>query len=283
MSKIVKVYCEGKQGSHDYYILDKVVSDLSVSIQAIGSKLGAGSAIQVYENLADKSDFYLFFRDRDFDAPVPATPSLTVSKGTKYIYYSYRTTIENYLFDAAHFYDFILEKKLEKKYQLNNVIDVQNLFTEAAKTIAYYQAIRHAMGEMRIPTDFGTTWLTKGSGTLPTPDELKDQGICKEKAWKKISEKIKKTDSWKEHEFDKQVELFYTKFKEESFYSNSEFLVWFQGKDFSASLSRLLPNFSMEDYYKFAKNCFDYKKFQDLVELRVLLESKFSKNDAPRT
>lgn len=48
MSKIVKIYCEGKSGSHDYDILEKVMSDLSISIQPIGSKKGAGSAIQVY-------------------------------------------------------------------------------------------------------------------------------------------------------------------------------------------------------------------------------------------
>jgi hypothetical protein len=64
MSKVVKVYCEGKRGSHDYDLLDKIVSDLAVSIQPLGSKKGAGSAIQVYEQLAEKSHHYLLFRQQ---------------------------------------------------------------------------------------------------------------------------------------------------------------------------------------------------------------------------
>ena len=38
---------------------------------------------------------------------------------------------------------------------------------------------------MRIPTDFGTTWLGT-SGTLPTEEELNNNELCFSKAWEKI-------------------------------------------------------------------------------------------------
>jgi hypothetical protein len=268
--KLVKIYCEGKKGSHDYDVLDKVLSDLNISIQPIGSKKGAGSAIQVYEQLAvDRSDAYLFFRDRDFDAPVPLKPALVEHKFT---YYSYRTTIENYLFDVIRFHDFILEKKLQHKYQLYNVMDVQNLFTDAAKGIAYYQAIRHTMGKMRIPTDFGTTWLVGGSGTLPTREELKDRDFCKAKAWEKVAAAKKETDNWTTQLFNEQLDIYYNQFNDIAFYVNADFLIWFQGKDFSLALGRLLPEFPMKNYYQFSKKYFDYTAFQDLIQLRQIVQ-----------
>ncbi|MGB0929468.1 MAG: hypothetical protein ACPGVB_01740 [Chitinophagales bacterium] len=66
MGKIIKIYCEGKRGSHDYDILEKVIDGLvGILIQPLGGKQGARSAIQVYEKLAVKSDYKLFFRDTD--------------------------------------------------------------------------------------------------------------------------------------------------------------------------------------------------------------------------
>lgn len=75
MGKIVKIYCEGTSGSYDYDILEKVVTDFpSVKIEPIGSKFGAGATIKFLEGeggrVIDKSDFYFFFRDRDFDRPI---------------------------------------------------------------------------------------------------------------------------------------------------------------------------------------------------------------------
>jgi hypothetical protein len=269
MSKSIKIYCEGKRGSHDYDVLDKVIEDInvSISIQPIGSKKGAGSAIQVYEKLADKSDVYYFFRDRDFDIKVPDNPSLTIDR---YILYSYRTTIENYLFDSNNFYEFISEKKFQQKYNINSLSDAQKIFILAAKKIAYYQALRHTMGKMRIPTDFGTTWVEQGSGTLP--DNL-DKTYCRSKALEKVEAAKLQTDSWTDSDFDLLLDSFCQIFDSPDFYTNSLFLVWFQGKDFAKSLSLLLPQFPMADYYRYAKKHFDYKQFEDLKELKTLIEN----------
>lgn len=57
MSKIIKIYCEGKSGSHDYDILEKVIAGLFVQIEPIGSIRGAGAIIQYKETEVVKSDF----------------------------------------------------------------------------------------------------------------------------------------------------------------------------------------------------------------------------------
>lgn len=278
MNKIVTVYCEGKSGSHDYEILAKVINSASekslqgtIQHQPIGSKKGAGSAIQVYENNPTQSNFYYFFRDRDFDIPVPESISLTKDR---YILYSFRTTIENYLFDTSHFYQFICEQNLTH-YQLTSERNVEDVFIKAAKKIAYYQAIRHTLGKMRIPTDFGTTWLGT-SGTLPTEEELNNNELCFSKAWEKIEIEKKKTDVWTKVMFEQTLADFYCQFTDDTFYEGKGYLTWYQGKDFDKALQTLLPDFPMKAYYKFAKKHFDYTKFDDLVELHNILVKSLS-------
>jgi hypothetical protein len=76
------------------------------------------------------------------------------------------------------------------------------------------------------------------------------------------------TAFWTEEAFDVSLNTFDTQFNRKSFYENSEYLVWFQGKDFAKSIQLLLNDFPTKDYYKFAKTRFDYTLFEDLVELR---------------
>ncbi|MDX2301357.1 MAG: hypothetical protein NW226_01100 [Microscillaceae bacterium] len=263
MSKIIKIYCEGKKGGHDYDILEKVIDGLKVEIKPIGSKLGAKRAIEVYESVV-KSDFKLFFRDRDFDNPIPDTVSLTLVKG---VYYSHRITIENYLFAPTVFYSFIREKNLTQQYPILDETHAKDVFIKAAKDIKAYQATRHAMGKMRKPTDFGTTW-TGGSGNLP--DQF-DQDYCKQKALEKILKSKGVAENWNEDSFDRERKFFLDKF-DDTFFENLGFLVWFQGKDFASALKIHLPEFPIKEYYKFAKKLFDYKQFTDLLELRKILE-----------
>jgi hypothetical protein len=110
MAKIVTIYCEGKRGSHDFDILDKTIGD-AVIIKPIGGKRGANAIIEFLEKGTTTSDFYLFFRDRDFDCSVPSKEKLYFDG--KKTYYSYRTTIENYLFDVSLFFKFVAKEKME--------------------------------------------------------------------------------------------------------------------------------------------------------------------------
>lgn len=270
MSKIIKIYCEGKKGSHDYDVLEKVAAGLdAVLIEPIGSVRGAASVIQFKESEIVKSDFKLLFRDRDFDVPIPSYPLLEQDPFKKYVFYSYRNTIENYLFDVEPFFSFLKEEKLSTKYGVSKLEDAKVKLIQAAKHIMHYQAVRHALGKMRTAeTNFGTKWTDK-SGDLP--DSL-DECYCKEQAIAKISYAKSLTESWTEDGFNKVYEDFLHLFNDD-FMDNLLFLVYFQGKDYASSLKAIMKDFPIGKYYKYAKQHFDYTRHPDLMELRRLLEN----------
>lgn len=274
MMKIIKIYCEGKKGGLDCKILEKVtegLSHLQIEIDPIGSIRGARAIIQ-YKKEKDivKPYDYILFRDRDFDKPIPPTVKLEQDKKRAYCYYSYLNTIENYLFDTSLFFSFLKQKALCQKYAINSEDKVKEKFIEAAENIKFYQAVRHTMGKMRTgETNFGTKWTPK-SGILP---EKLNEAYCKEKAWHEINAaRLLAENSWSENEFLKTYKKFMEIFDKE-FMENLNFLTYFQGKDFASSLKMILPDFPLKSYYNFAKNNFDYQKFDDLKELRELIKS----------
>jgi hypothetical protein len=213
------------------------------------------------------------FRDRDFDKPIPQNPILEQDDKRDYFYYSYRTTIESYLFDTSLFFSFLKENNLCEIYSVHSEDDVKKKFIDAAEKIKYYQAVRHTMGKMRTgETNFGVK-LTDKSGILP---KQLDEEFCKNEAWKKIAKAKSLTDSWTEDDFSKNYQEFIDLFNK-YFMENLHFLIYFQGKDFASSLRTILPeNFPLESYYKFAKKYFDYHKFPDLVQLRELIEKQLN-------
>jgi Protein of unknown function (DUF4435) len=263
------IYCEGNKRSHDYDIIHKTVKDKAVQIQPIGSKNGAENFIEACENEKNEGNAFIFFRDRDFDVPVPEKPSLT-KQG--YTFYSYRTTIENYLFDVNTFFAFLEKKKLNKTFKLHNREDVQKVFIKAAKKISYYQALRHTMAQLRDSVDLGTSWLKGNSGSLPYL--LADKTSCRQKAWDKVVEMNVQTENFTESMFDAILDTFNKRFENDNFYLEAQYLIWFQGKDFAKSLSLTLPQFPMVHYYKFAKQYLDYRQFEDFVELREVIEAR---------
>ena len=266
MGKILSVYCEGKKGSHDFDILEKVIGEF-VIIKPIGGKKGANAIIEFSEKGTAKSDFYCMFRDRDFDCPVSSSEELTFDG--KKTYFSYRTTIENYLFDVEMFYNFIIEAKLETKYSISNIESVKDKFIESANNIKYYQAVRHTLGKLRFPNSFETTWIKAGSGHLPLELDLPS---CKTDGWALINDAISICNlTWTEANYLAELERFVTLFNDD-FINNLEFLIHFQGKDFAKALTTLMIDFPLSSYYKYAKEHFDYNKYADLVELINLFE-----------
>lgn len=263
--KIVRIYCEGKIGSHDYDILEKVLGDLgtNIEIKPLGGKMGAKAIMNFNETngTAAKADFYLWFRDRDFDSPVPDTPRPTIDK---HIYSSYRTTIENYLFDTFVFWRYAVENKISG---LQTIEEVEGLFYKSAMDIRDYQAVRHALGKMHCGVSFKTRWTEK-DGDLPQSLDLEN---CESEGWNLICQAKNETNNWTESVYQAEIQSFLNKF-DDGFMKAGDYLVWFQGKDFASALCRNRPDFPMNDYYKFAKSVFDYTKFADLCELRKLVE-----------
>jgi len=282
MPEIVTIYCEGRTGSHDHDILSKVFDGLSVMIEPIGGKRGTNAIIEFNEKYKKtaQSDFYLFFRDRDFDCPIPDKEELTFD-GNK-TYFSYKTTIENYLFDVLVFYHFLEKEGLKEKYNIKNMNDVRILFINSAKEIKNYQAVRHSLGEMRTGNaSFGTTWMM-ASGTLPSDLSLEN---CKTEGFNLIKSAVHETQTWNLDSFNEKVQYF-VNLMDEHFFESLNFLNWFQGKDFAKALANQLPEISFKKYYRYAKECFgDYSipqsesnhLFLDLIELRSLVISKAHK------
>ena len=269
MSKIITVYCEGKKGSPDYDIVEKIIGNIaSIRIKPIGSKYGANAIIEYQEKGTKKSDYYCFFRDRDFDYFVPQSEQLCFDG--KKTYRSYRTTIENYLFDSSLFLKFLETNKLNDTYEIHTEIDVRNVFIEISKSIMYYQAVRYSLGELRFPNSFDTTWVKEGSGHLPKKLDLEN---CKTEGWKLICEVVSKTNKeWTKNNYQSTLERYLEVF-DDVFFNELRFLIYFQGKDFAKALTNKLPNFPLKNYYKFAIKHFDYKKFKDLVEFRQIIEN----------
>ena len=272
MSEIITIYCEGQKGSHDITILNKVIDGLgnNIFIKPIGGKFGSKAIVQYLEYNKEKelskSKDYLFFRDRDFDQPIPDRERLIIEKKT---YYSYRTTIENYLLDVSTFFHFLQEQK--NNYKLDTEEAVKALFIKVAKKLKYYQAVRHTLGKLRFNNSFNTTWVT-GSGTLPNALDLE---TCRGEAWQLIENILNKSNQqWTKEIFEATLQEFLTLFEAESFFDELKFLVYYQGKDFAKALTKELPNFSIENYYKYAKKHFDYTKYLDLVELRTIIKQQ---------
>lgn len=266
--KLCRIYCEGKRGSLDYDILEKVLGDLgqSIDIKPLGGKFGAPAIMSYLEKddfMAAEAKDYLMFRDRDFDAPVPDQVQLT-PKG--HVYFSYRTTIENYLIDPQMFFEFAIKKGI---LELDTLDKAKSTIRESALEIKDYQAVRHALGAMRDDASFKTRW-TEQDGKLPECLELE---ACMDAAFSLIQEAKTKSENWTKEHFEEKVRKFLMVFND-SFFDREDYLVWFQGKDLAKSICRKVDNFPMNAYYKFAESRFDYSAFADLVELRTIVENK---------
>lgn len=270
MANIVTVYCEGTAGSLDYHLLEKTLVGLPTGwqIEPIGGKHSVWPLIQVYESTAAwKSTFYLFFGDRDYDYPVPDTERLTIDR---YKYISYRTTIENYLISESIFLDFTKHANLTAIQNLADE-DILVKYRNTIKSLRYHQAMRHALGErtreVKPRLHLHANIIGTSSGHLP--NEL-SQDACRLAGKNQIESDSALINAWNVDRFNERFDCYVNLF-DDSFSSSNQYLYWYQGKDILSALRREF-DFNIDGYTGYAKKHFDYTQFQDLVELRTLVE-----------
>lgn len=268
---ILYLLCEGSKNSFDRQILDIVRTGINgIEIQPMGGKFGSGAYLQGFLGGMSKMPKYLTFRDRDFDADVPPTPSLTISPYQKHVYMSYRATIENYLLTPLAVFDFCKNRNISA---FDDIKEVESVFRKAAEEIKYYQAARWALGAIRVKVESRTSWTDK-SGDLP---ENLSETACLNAAKLLLLDIQKQVENWKTENFDTKY-MFYLNQFDNDFFENMDYLIWFQAKDLQTQLAQYLPKhngnaFPFSTFYKDTLKTFDYTQFPDLVVLRELIIS----------
>lgn len=291
MSKTVYLFCEGQSGSYDMRVLEKLkpVENVILSIQPMGGKgghraygqgfsEGVGYYIKSLGTVPDHS--IITFRDRDFDFKIPDTPSLIQCGGNTYA--GYRTTIENYLLHPQTLFAYVqTEANLSDFIQHEQ--DSYRIFEDAARRIIYFQACRHTLGSIRIKAEQHTNFMRTASpdtggesrvvflksGELPTS---LDEDYCIEESRNTIRFFRENAEQFSEDAFEASYRQFRERFSSDNFFSQLDFLNFFNGKDLAKSLSRILPSqFPLKRYYDFAIRQFNYEQFPDLAELRQVI------------
>ncbi|MEH2316420.1 hypothetical protein [Nostoc sp.] len=97
------IFCEGKQTSLDFRLLNRVVENLLTNKPTIvpsGSKFTFSIFVQGYFSREEVTNQqYIIFRDRDFDVKPTANIALIPLNS---MLLTYRACVENYLFNSAN-------------------------------------------------------------------------------------------------------------------------------------------------------------------------------------
>jgi hypothetical protein len=265
--KEIVLFCEGRKDSLDIKIYEKIKpSSTKITIKPLGSKFGSFSHVEGYRQsggINSKKKFVLV-RDRDFDFQMPPNPALIIGKENEqnafYYYSTYKTTIENYLLSSKLLADFL--GKDEK------IIEI--MLINAAKQIADYSAVRHALGAIRIENKRAETTWTGGSGKITTIIDKSFDECCNEA--RGLIQKFKNQfDDYNEERFEIEAKKFQTQFNQNEFNQKHLFLDFFNGKDLEKSISILAEkdqfNIDWNEYHKFAIEKINFLDFADMKEL----------------
>lgn len=181
------IFCEGKQTSLDFRLLNRVVENLLIDKPTIvpsGSKFTFSVFTQGYFSLdRTTNQRYLIFRDRDFDAKPTDNIALIQSNS---MFLTHRACVDNYLLNAELIHYYRVAKYTEK---LNNpssrwghgnspgIEAISAWIEESAMSLRDYQAVRWALADLLLLSaarvQLKTTW-TGGSGKLPNSLLLQD-------------------------------------------------------------------------------------------------------------
>ncbi|NEP09016.1 MAG: hypothetical protein F6K14_01950 [Symploca sp. SIO2C1] len=283
------VFCEGKQISLDYRLLNRVVENLGSDQPTIiptGGKFTFSIFAEGYffPNELEYQQ-YIFFRDRDFDtAPSEDTKLLPLvnARDKIFAFSTHRACVENYLLDAKLIHLYWSSKYIEKqensssKWGHKNSPGVENIakwIETSAEKLQNYQAVRWALADLlqmsTARAQLKTTW-TGGSGKLPSSLTQED---CQSRAIELICEFRKIVEMVTEESFEKSLDKYQNQFNQAEFWTNKQYLIWFHGKDLKKMMQKQeLSYISLDKFFNWAITQLDITQHSDLMELRTRID-----------
>lgn len=280
------IFCEGKQSSLDYKLLNKIVGEISgerCTIVPAGSKFTFSIFAEGYffPN-AVKNQKYLIFRDRDFDAYPESTVQLLQPTGIRNqrIALTHRSCVENYLLDPNLIDHYWIAKYQEKCQNPTSKwghgdspgIETISIWIEnCARSLQFYQAVRWALGDLLSTSrkQLKTTW-TGGSGKLP---ESLDLQSCRNQALELIDEFKKGVEFVTAAKFSERLDFYQEFFSQENFWEQKQYIIWFQGKDLQKEMQRQQPNYiSLSSFFDESIAQLNITLHPDLMELKMKIE-----------
>lgn len=278
------IFCEGKQSSLDFRLLNRVVENILTNKPTIvpsGSKFTFSIFIQGYFSRDGAiNQQYIIFRDRDFDVQPTANIGLIQFKS---MLLTHRACVENYLFNADLIHNYWHTKYIEKqdnptsRWEHKNSPGIEAIsawIEEAARSLQDYQTIRWALSDLLQSSaarhQFKTTW-TGGSGQLPSLLTLHD---CQTQAVALINQFQQAVGTVTLDRFEQSLAVYQQQFAEEEFWTQKQYLIWFHGKDIQKAMQRQKSQYiSLKYFFNWALNEIDVNQYPDLIELQNRISS----------
>jgi hypothetical protein len=282
------LFCEGSPTSLDYKLLNRLVDSIPgnrCTIVPVGTKFTFSKFAEGYfsANRAVNPK-YIVFLDRDFDVNPTDNCQLLQREnksGNKSIFLSYRTCVENYLLDANLIHTYWTEKYAEKldnptsKWGHKNspgVDRISKLIETSARNLQAYQAVRWALGGLvnaiAAREQLKTTWTNKSK--LPESLILQD---CKNEALKLVDRFRNAVESVTPDKFEENLVVYQQRFVPEEFWTQQQYLIWFNGKDIQKEIQQQnSPFISLNSFFDWAITQLDITQHPDLIELKTKIE-----------
>jgi hypothetical protein len=282
------IFCEGKPSSLDYKLLNILVDGIPgdrCTIVPVGSKFTFSIFAEGYFS-GNKSvnQKYIVFLDRDFDV-TPTDNCQLLQRGNKSvnkdIFLSYRTCVENYLLDANLIHTYWVEKYNEQQENPTSkwghqdspgVNRISEFIENSARNLQAYQAVRWALGDLvkmsAAREQLKTTWKKKGK--LPVSLILQD---CKNEALEFVNQFRQAVESVTPEKFEQNVIFYQELFTKDEFWTQKQYLIWFNGKDMQNEMQRQDSKFiSLSSFFDWAIPRIEITQHPDLMELKTKME-----------
>ncbi|BAZ13342.1 hypothetical protein NIES4071_51810 [Calothrix sp. NIES-4071] len=278
------IFCEGKQSSLDFRLINRVIENLSVNKPTIvpsGSKFTFSVFVEGYfSRIETTNKKYIVFRDRDFDIKPPNDIQL-LKFGSMFL--THRACVENYLLNSDLIHNYWVTRYIEKQ---NNpisrwghgnspgIIAISTWIEQAARSLQDYQVVRWALADLIESSgsrqQLRTTW-TGGSGKLPSSLTILD---CQNEALMLVNQFQQAISTVTQDRFLASIAAYQQQFSQPNFWSDKQYLIWFHGKDMQKAMQQQQSQYiSLNAFFDWALNQMDINQHPDLIELQHRIAS----------